>query len=90
MSPLDLALNNLLSPMVLFFALGLAAALARSDLSVPEAVAKTLALYLMLSIGFKGGVEVAKSGLDMKLGLVMLAGIVLSALIRLSPISCYV
>ena len=37
---LDLALQNLLSPMVLFFALGLAAAAARSDLSIPEAVAK--------------------------------------------------
>jgi uncharacterized protein len=83
MSAIDLALNNLLSPMVLFFALGLFAALARSDLSVPEAVAKALALYLMLSIGFKGGVEVAKSGIDAKLGLVMLAGIVLSALIPL-------
>jgi uncharacterized protein len=82
-SAFDLALNNLLSPMVLFFALGLAAALARSDLSVPEAVAKALALYLMLSIGFKGGVEVAKSGLDAKLALVMLSGIVLSAVIPL-------
>ncbi|MGL5116024.1 MAG: sodium-dependent bicarbonate transport family permease, partial [Beijerinckiaceae bacterium] len=64
MSPLDLALSNLLSPMVLFFALGLLAALARSDLSVPEAVAKFLALYLMLAIGFKGGAAVAKSGID--------------------------
>jgi uncharacterized protein len=82
-SAFDLALNNLLSPMVLFFALGLAAALAKSDLSVPEAVAKALALYLMLSIGFKGGVEVAKSGLDGKLALVMLSGIVLSAVIPL-------
>ncbi|MDO9126051.1 MAG: sodium-dependent bicarbonate transport family permease, partial [Parvibaculum sp.] len=35
--------------MVLFFALGVAAALIRSDLSVPEAAAKLLALYLMLA-----------------------------------------
>jgi uncharacterized protein len=82
-SPFDLALNNLLSPMVLFFALGLMAALAKSDLSVPEAVAKALALYLMLSIGFKGGVEMARSGLDAKLGLVLLAGVLLSALLPL-------
>lgn len=83
MDVLALAQQNLLSPMVLFFVLGLGAALARSDLSIPEAVAKTLALYLMLSIGFKGGVEVAKSGLDLRLFLTMLAGIALSAAIPL-------
>lgn len=78
MDILALAQNNLLSPMVLFFALGLAAALGRSDLSIPEAIAKTLALYLMMSIGFKGGVEVAKTGVTSAMGGVMLAGIVLS------------
>lgn len=55
---------NLLAPAVLFFALGALAGLAKSDLAVPEQVAKTLALYLMLSIGFKGGVEAAESGLS--------------------------
>jgi uncharacterized protein len=83
MSALDLAIANLLSPMVLFFALGLGASLARSDLTVPEAIAKFLALYLMMAIGFKGGVAVAKSGFDLTLVGVMLAGIVLSALIPL-------
>jgi uncharacterized protein len=82
-SVFSLAIGNLLSPMVLFFALGVAAALARSDLTIPEAVAKALAIYLMLSIGFKGGVEVAKSGLDQKLLLSILAGIAMSALIPL-------
>ncbi len=81
MSFLDLASQNLISPMVLFFALGLAAALARSDLTIPEAVAKTLALYLMMSIGFKGGAEVAVSGLSARMLWVMLAGIALSFLI---------
>jgi hypothetical protein len=83
MSAVDLALANLLSPMVLFFALGLMAALARSDLSVPEAVGKLLALYLMLAIGFKGGVAVAKNGLDQRMILAMLAGTLLSAAIPL-------
>lgn len=81
MSLFELASQNLLSPMVLFFALGLLAALGRSDLSIPEAVAKTLALYLMMSIGFKGGVEVAKSGITSTMLLVMLAGTVLSFVI---------
>lgn len=83
MSALDLALANLLSPMVLFFALGLGAALARSDLTVPESVAKFLALYLMMAIGFKGGAAVAKSGVDLRLLGVMAAGIILSAAIPL-------
>ena len=39
---LTLAGANLLTPMILCFALGLAAALARSELSVPEAAAKAL------------------------------------------------
>jgi uncharacterized protein len=83
MSALDLALANLLSPMVLFFALGLGAALARSDLTVPESVAKFLALYLMMAIGFKGGAAVAKTGVDLKLLGVMAAGITLSAALPL-------
>ena len=43
--------------MVLFFILGLVAASFRSDLSIPEPVSKGLSLYLMLAIGFRGGVE---------------------------------
>jgi hypothetical protein len=75
---LQLALDNLLSPIVLSFALGLLAALARSDLSVPEAVAKGLSIYLLFAIGFKGGVSVADHGIDLTLGLTLLAGVVLS------------
>jgi uncharacterized protein len=75
----DLALGNLLTPAVLFFALGVASALARAELTIPEAIAKTLALYLMMSIGFKGGVEVAKSGLTLNLLFVLGAGALLSA-----------
>lgn len=75
----DLILTNLTSPMVLFFMLGLAAALAKSDLSIPEAVAKSIALYLMMAIGYKGGVGVASHGLDVTLFIVIGLGIVLSA-----------
>lgn len=78
---LELASSNLLSPMVLFFALGFAAALARSDLSVPEALAKGMALYLMLAIGFKGGAELHKSGMDVRFAGAALAGVALSATI---------
>lgn len=79
----DLAAQNLLSPMVLFFALGAFAALVRSDLAIPEQVAKAIALYLMFAIGFKGGAAVAASGLNAELGLTALAGIVLGLVIPL-------
>lgn len=75
---LDLAAQNLLSPTVLFFALGAFAALARSDLSVPEPIAKLLALYLLLSIGFRGGAEVAHHGLTEQLMASLAAGVALS------------
>jgi hypothetical protein len=75
---LALAAENLLSPIILSFALGLAAALARSDLSVPEAAAKALSLYLLFAIGFKGGASVADYGIDARLLGALAAGLVLS------------
>ncbi|MEL6746778.1 MAG: sodium-dependent bicarbonate transport family permease [Pseudomonadota bacterium] len=80
---LDLAIANLTSPMILFFALGVVAALARSDLNIPEAIAKGLSIYLMMAIGFKGGASVAAHGVDLKLILSLLAGTALSALMPL-------
>jgi hypothetical protein len=56
-------MSALLSPVVLFFALGLAAALARSPMEVPQSFAKGLAIYLMMAIGLKGGVEMSKAAL---------------------------
>ena len=58
------ALDTLLSPVVLFFALGLIAALLRSPMSVPQSFAKGLAIYLMMAIGLKGGVEMSKTALN--------------------------
>ena len=78
---LTLAGANLASPIVLFFALGVAAALARSDLTVPESFAKGLTIYLMLAIGFKGGVAVAKNGITVDFLAAAAAGIVLGVLI---------
>jgi len=75
---LDLAIDNLLSPIVLSFVLGLGAALARSDLSVPEAVAKGISLYLLFAIGFKGGAGVAAHGMEGRLIATILAGVILS------------
>lgn len=78
--------GNLLQPAVLFFALGLAAALARSDLALPREAAKTLSLLLMLCIGFKGGVEARAYGLDA--GFMKAAGLGL-ALSAIMPVPAY-
>lgn len=78
-----MAADFLLQPVVLFFLLGALAALARSDLAIPEAAAKTIALYLMMSIGLRGGIEVAETGLTSAMVLAGAAGLALSLLLPL-------
>lgn len=78
---MDVAISTLLSPIILFFVLGMGAALLRSQMTVPEAFAKGLAIYLMMAIGLKGGVEMSKNPLTPEIGLVLLAGIFLSFVI---------
>lgn len=55
--------SNLLSPAVLFFVLGVFAAVSRSDLKFPEALYSTLTIYLLTAIGFKGGVAINEAGI---------------------------
>jgi hypothetical protein len=52
-----------MDPVVLFFLLGLIARIARSDLRLPEAMYDALAIYLLLAIGLKGGVQLAQQPL---------------------------
>lgn len=80
---LALAADNLLSPIILFFALGLLAAFAKSDLSIPEAIAKGMSIYLLFAIGFKGGASVADHGIDATLLMSLLVGVILSFAIPL-------
>ncbi len=47
-------------PVVLFFVLGVLAGLLRSDLKIPGAIYEALSIYILLAIGLKGGVELAK------------------------------
>lgn len=53
--------NNLLTPPILFFALGILAGVIKSDLEVPESISRYLSIYLMMAIGFKGGVAIANT-----------------------------
>jgi hypothetical protein len=77
------SLDALFSPAILFFALGAFAAFARSDLTVPEAMAKGLSLYLMAAIGLKGGVAVSESGFTRDMATAAGLGVALSLLIPL-------
>lgn len=47
-------------PVVLFFLLGILAGVARSDLKIPASIYEALSIYLLLAIGLKGGVELAR------------------------------
>lgn len=76
-------IQSFTSPVVLFFVLGLLAAFARSDLAIPEAVAKGMSLYLMAAIGLKGGVAVSKSGIDAGVLSALLIGVAASFLLPL-------
>ncbi len=53
---------SLLDPAILFFFFGVGAALVRSNLEIPGALAKFFSLYLLLAIGFKGGVALSETG----------------------------
>jgi hypothetical protein len=75
---MDIAWNTIVSPVVLSFVLGLLAALARSNMSIPEDFAKGIAIYLMMAIGLKGGFEMARSGLSVDVVSVMAVGVLLS------------
>ena len=82
---LDAIQANLLSPAVLFFALGLIAALTKSDLKFPEPLYVALTIYLLVAIGFKGGVAINQAGL----GVVWLPALAAMALGALIPLWTY-
>jgi hypothetical protein len=84
---ITLAGGNLLQPAVLFFALGLLAGFGKSDLSIPEGVVKTMALYLMLCIGFRGGVEASRAGLS--LGFATSAGVAVTLSLALPVLAFF-
>jgi hypothetical protein len=78
-----LVLQNLLSAPVLFFFLGILAVLLGSDLEIPSPLPKLFSLYLLLAIGFKGGVELSQSGLGPMVLQTIAAAILMSLLVPL-------
>jgi len=82
----SLVLQNLLSPPVLFFFLGVLAVLFKSDLEIPSPLPKLFSLYLLLAIGFKGGIELAHSGLGSEVLLTIGAAIFMALAV---PLLCF-
>lgn len=73
-----LVIDNLLSPPILFFFLGMLAVWCKSDLEIPQPLPKFFSLYLLLAIGFRGGVELHESGFNRRVGLTFLAAILMA------------
>ena len=73
--------DNMLSPAVLCFVLGVIARLIKSDLRIPEAMVTGLSIYLLFAIGLKGGESLAIGGEG--LALASLAILVMGSLIPL-------
>ncbi len=75
-----LMLQNFVSPPILFFVLGLIAGTLKSDLAVPDQISRYLSIYLMMAIGFKGGVAIAETPeIDFQIIAVIALGIIFGA-----------
>ncbi|MBW4485754.1 MAG: sodium-dependent bicarbonate transport family permease [Tildeniella torsiva UHER 1998/13D] len=79
----NLIVSNILNPPILFFFLGMLAVLVKSDLEIPPPIPKLFSLYLLLAIGFKGGVELTKSGINQQVVLTILAAIIMACAVPL-------
>jgi len=79
----SLILQNLLSAPILFFFLGVMAVLLGSDLEIPAPLPKLFSLYLLLAIGFKGGLELQHSGVGGPVLPTIAAAVAMSLLVPL-------
>lgn len=76
-------MQNLLDPAILFFIFGVCAGAIRSNLEIPEAIAKFLSLYLLMALGLKGGFALAQSGLTLDVALALLSAIAMAFVVPL-------
>ena len=83
---IDIILQNILNPPILFFFLGMLAVFLKSDLSIPQPLPKLFSLYLLIAIGLHGGYELSKSGLDLNVFKALLLAVFMATLI---PIYSY-
>jgi len=74
----EVLINNVLNPVILFFFLGLLAVWIRSDLSLPTPLSRFLSYYLLFCIGLKGGAELAHSGVQAEILIVLSLAVLMS------------
>ena len=77
---IHLLIDNLTNPALLFFFLGIFASQIKSDLEIPKNSSKFISLYLLLSIGFKGGQELAHSDFSSEIYGGLIIGFLLAVL----------
>ena len=78
---LSLLFENLTNPALLFFVLGILAVLLKSDLEIPKTSSNFISLYLLFSIGFRGGQELAHSELSTSVVTAVLTGMISAILV---------
>jgi hypothetical protein len=79
----EILISNLTNPVLLFFLLGVLAAVVKSDLQIPEPTIKFISLYLLFSIGFRGGQELAHSGFTNEIIIILISAALLACLVPL-------
>lgn len=77
----QILLSNLTNPTLLFFVLGIVAAVVKSDLEIPSSSSKFIALYLLFAIGFKGGQELAHSAFGTEILYAIVFGLAIASCI---------
>jgi hypothetical protein len=80
---INLLIENLTNPALLFFVLGILAVYLKSDLEIPPNSSKFISIYLLFAIGFKGGQELSHEEFSSEIVWSMLFGISISLLIPL-------
>lgn len=78
---LSLLIENLTNPALLFFFLGIIAVKLKSDLEIPNNSSKFISLYLLFSIGFKGGQELSHSPLNSEIFFSLVFGVLLALVV---------
>jgi len=74
---------NFLDPAILFFIFGAFAGAVKSNLEIPQPIARFLSLYLLMALGLKGGFALHKSGFTTEIALSLGLAIFLAVLIPL-------
>ena len=76
-------MQSFLDPAILFFVFGIIAGSLRSNLEIPPQIARFLALYLLMSLGLKGGFALAKSGFTAEVAVSLGCALILAVVVPL-------